>query len=77
MRNHAKLTGKFPRTAGRKPAGESRGREILARLMEWKEAPESFRSSLRELAAEMGTSHQLLSFYLRRLEEWQKGRKWE
>ncbi len=56
---------------GRKPARESRAPEIRARLMEWKRTPESFRSSLRAVAAEMGTSHQLLSFYLRRLEEWQ------
>lgn len=55
---------------GRKPACESRAAEIRVRLMEWKQTPESFRSSLRTLAAEMGTSHQLLSFYLQRLEEW-------
>lgn len=56
---------------GRKPVGESRAPEIRARLMEWKQTPESLRSSLRALAAEIGTSHQLLSFYLQRLEEWQ------
>ena len=39
--------------------------------MEWKQTPESFRSSLRALAAEMGTSHQLLSFYLKWLKEQQ------
>jgi hypothetical protein len=56
---------------GRRPVGESRAPEIRARLIEWKQTPESFRNSLRALAAEMGTSHQLLSFYLQRLEEWQ------
>ncbi len=44
---------------GRKPTSESRAAEIRARLMEWKHTPESFRSSLRTLAAEMGTSHWL------------------
>jgi hypothetical protein len=58
------------RKRGRKLAGESRAPEIRARLTEWKQTPESFRSSLRALAADMGTSHQLLSFYLQRLEEW-------
>jgi sulfur relay (sulfurtransferase) DsrC/TusE family protein len=56
---------------GRKPASESRATEIRARLMEWKQAPESSRGSLRALAVEMGTSHQLLSFYLRHWEKWQ------
>jgi len=56
---------------GRKPAGESRAAEIRERLMEWKQTPDSLRSSLRALAAEMGTSHQLLSFYLQRLDQWQ------
>jgi hypothetical protein len=37
----------------------------------WKQSPESLRPSLRSLAAETGVSHQLLSFYLNRLEEWQ------
>jgi hypothetical protein len=54
---------------GRKPANESRTVEIRARLTEWKQTPAPFRNSLRALAAEMGTSHQLLSFYLSRLEE--------
>jgi hypothetical protein len=56
---------------GRKPATESRAAEIRARLIVWKQTPESSRSSLRALAAEIGTSHQLLSFYLRRLDRWQ------
>lgn len=56
---------------GRKPARETRAREIRARLTEWKQTPESLRSSLRALASEMGISHQLLGFYLHRLEEGQ------
>jgi hypothetical protein len=56
---------------GRKSARQSRAPEIRARLMEWKQTPESFRSSLRALAGEIGTSHQLLSFYLRRWDKWQ------
>ena len=61
---------------GRKPAKESRAPEIRARLAEWKQLPQSFRGSLRALATEMGTSHQLLSFYLQRLEE-RQGRECE
>jgi DNA-binding transcriptional MocR family regulator len=56
---------------GRKPKQESRAREIRARLLVWKQSPESLRPSLRALAAETGVSHQLLSFYLKGLEEWQ------
>ena len=56
---------------GRKPAGESRAAEIRARLAEWKQTPEAQRISLRALAVELGTSHQLLSFYLRRCDKWQ------
>lgn len=56
---------------GRKPAGESRAAEIRARLMAWKQTPEQGRISLRALAAELGTSHQLLSFYLQGWDKWQ------
>ncbi len=49
---------------GRKPADESRARILRARLVVWKQTPESQRVSLRTLAAELGTSHQLLAFYL-------------
>jgi hypothetical protein len=59
------------RKRGRKLASESRAGEIRAKLMTWKQTPEAFRSSLRGLAAEIGTSHQLLSFYLRRWDKWQ------
>lgn len=59
---------------GRKPAGESRAAEIRARLAAWKQTPEQERISLRTLAAELGTSHQLLSFYLRGLDKRQINR---
>jgi hypothetical protein len=61
-----------PGKRGRKPASESRAAEIRAKLVVWKQTPEAYRSSLRGLAAEMGTSHQLLSFYLRRWDKWQE-----
>jgi hypothetical protein len=56
---------------GRKPKQDSRGNEICAKLAEWKQKPESARPSLRALARELGTSHQLLSHYLEGLEKWQ------
>lgn len=56
---------------GRKPAGESRTAEILGRLAAWKQTPQPERISLRALAAELGTSHQLLCFYLRGWDKWQ------
>lgn len=59
------------RKRGRKSFSESRATEIRTRLVEWKQIPEPIRISLRALAAEMGTSHQLLSFYLRRWDKWQ------
>jgi hypothetical protein len=59
------------RKRGRKRISESRATEIRARLAEWKQIPEPIRISLRALAAEMGTSHQLLAFYLRRWDMWQ------
>jgi hypothetical protein len=57
---------------GRKPAGESRATEIRTRLRVWKQAPAPQRISLRALAVELGTSHQLLSVYLKGLDDWQK-----
>jgi hypothetical protein len=39
--------------------------------MAWKQTPESSRPSLRALARELGTSHQLLTFYLKGLGKWQ------
>ena len=56
---------------GRKAASESRAAEIRARLMTWKQTPEPQRISLRRLAAHMGTSHQLLSFFLKSWDKWQ------
>lgn len=37
----------------------------------WKQTPKSMRLSLRALAREIGTSHQLLEHYHKGLEEWQ------
>src|SRR6266513_3369736 len=56
---------------GRKPKRESRSAEFRQRLIAWKQTPESSRPSLRALACELGTSHQLLNHYLKGLEEWQ------
>jgi hypothetical protein len=56
---------------GRKPKQEPRAAEFRRRLIQWKQTPESSRLSLRALACELGTSHQLLAFYLKRLEKWQ------
>jgi hypothetical protein len=55
---------------GRKPKQDSRADVIRAKLMEWKEKSESARPSLRALASELRTSHQLLSHYLEGLEKW-------
>ena len=61
---------------GRKPEHESRATEFRQRLTAWKRMPESSRPSLRALARELGTSHQLLSFYLKHLEKWQGEEYW-
>jgi hypothetical protein len=61
-------TGKKKR--GRKRVGETRAAEIRAKLAVWRDEPELGRRSLRALAGELGTSHQLLSFYLRGLDKW-------
>ena len=55
---------------GRKPANESRATEIRRALAKWRQIPEEHRPSLRALAAELNTSHQLLCSYLRTLDEW-------
>jgi hypothetical protein len=55
---------------GRKPASESRAAEVRTRLAAWRQIPEAHRVSLRALAVQIGTSHQLLSFYLQRLDRW-------
>src|SRR5208282_4940615 len=59
-----------PGKRGRKPARESRASEIRSKLLAWRQTPELQRVSLRALAIEIGTSHQLLSFHLRRLDKW-------
>jgi hypothetical protein len=66
-------TEEFPkrREAGRKPARESRAAEFRQGLIAWQQIPESSRPSLRALACQLGTSHQLLQHYLDGLEEWQ------
>jgi len=57
--------------SGRKPKQESRAAEFRDRLIVWKQMPDSLRPSLRALACELCTSHQLLEHYLSGLEEWQ------
>jgi len=57
---------------GRKLKWESRAAEFRQRLFIWKQTPESLRPSLRELARNLGTSHQLLGFYLQHWEAWRK-----
>ena len=56
---------------GRKPNQESRSAEFRQRLIAWMQTPDSLRPSLRALARELGTSHQLLNFYLKGLDKWQ------
>ena len=56
---------------GRKKKPESRAQEIRASLLMWKQTPKSSRPSLRALARELGTSHQLLEHYYDGLEDWQ------
>jgi hypothetical protein len=50
---------------------DSRALELRRKLIEWKRTAESSRPPLRALARELGTSHQLLAFYLNGLEKWQ------
>lgn len=56
--------------AGRKPKYESRATEFRQELLTRKQTPESLRPSLRALARELDTSHQLLTFYLKGLDRW-------
>jgi hypothetical protein len=56
--------------SGRKHTEESRAPEFRERLSAWRQTPASARPSLRALARELGTSHQLLMHYLRGLEKW-------
>lgn len=56
--------------SGRRPKRESRADEFRQRLSAWKRTPESSRPSLRAFSRELGTSHQLLSFYLKQWDKW-------
>jgi hypothetical protein len=56
--------------SGRKPKQESRAADFRRMLIAWKQTPESLRPSLRALARDAGTSHQLLKHYLDGLEKW-------
>src|SRR5258705_9521070 len=62
---------------GRKPKHESRAEEFRQRLIAWKQEPVRSRPSLRALAAELGTSHQLLKQYLDGLEKWKRDKDLE
>jgi hypothetical protein len=61
---------------GRKPKQESREAELRSRLIAWNQTREAFRPSLRTLARELGTSHQLLGFCLKNLHKWQSKQYW-
>ena len=65
------------RVSGRLPKQDSRADEIRERLLAWEEEPESARPSLRSLARDLGTSHQLLNHYLEGLGVWQAKRQCE
>jgi hypothetical protein len=54
---------------GRKTKQESREKELLEKLAQWQRMPKSSRPSLRALARELKTSHQLLVHYLARCEK--------
>ena len=59
--------------SGRKTKQESRSTEFRQTLIAWRQIPAAARLSLRALARQHGTSHQLLQHYLDGLEEW----KWQ
>jgi hypothetical protein len=62
--------------SGRKPKTESRADEFRQRLVIWKQTPEFSRPSLRELARQLGTSHQMLNHLLKGLDKWQAQEDW-
>jgi len=64
------------RMSGRKPKTESRADEFRQRLVIWKHTPEFSRPSLRELARQLGTSHQMLNHLLKGLDKWQAQEDW-
>ena len=55
---------------GRKRKGEYRATEFRQKIVEWQQAPESLRPSLRALARELGTTHQPLRHCCDRIESW-------
>ncbi len=55
---------------GRKPSHQSRAAEFRRGLIEWQQTPGSLRLSLRGLARELRTSHQLLKYFLDGMEKW-------
>lgn len=63
--------------AGRKPKENSRATELRQALIEWKQIPEGSRMSLRCLATQLRTSHQLLAHYLEGLDDWYERRHYE
>jgi hypothetical protein len=60
------------RNAGRKPSNQSRAAEFREKLAAWRRMPEFSRPPLRAVARELGTSHQLLSHYLKTWDRWQE-----
>ena len=50
--------------------------EFRPAVLAWKQTPQSSRPSQRAPARELGTSHQLLSFYLKNLHKWQSEEYW-
>jgi len=56
--------------AGPKPKEESRATELRQALIAWKQIPEGSRPSLRFLALQLRTSHQLLTHFLNTIDEW-------
>jgi hypothetical protein len=63
--------------AGRKPKEDSRATELRQALIEWKQIPKGLRPSLRCLAAQLRTSHQLLAHYLEGLDDWYERQRYE
>jgi hypothetical protein len=58
------------REAGRKPKDQSRATELRQALVTWRQISEAARPSLRFLAAQLHTSHQLLNHFLGTLDDW-------
>src|SRR5438094_5272847 len=55
---------------GRKRKEESRATVFRQQLTESKQTPKALRPSLRALARDLGTTHQLLSHYLAGIDKW-------